>query len=72
MESPLKSCYEARSYIVNTIAALEMIVNAELVTSDQERLLLKMALKNASAALDTVDKVFDNLCAAEKAALSPL
>ena len=64
MESQTKICYDAHAYIVNTIAALELILNAGLVTSDQERKLLEMAHKNANAALNTVDVLFQSLCPA--------
>ena len=63
MDSAIKTCYDARAYIVNTIAALEMILSAGLVTSDQERKLLEMAHRNANAALKTVDLLFESLCA---------
>jgi len=63
MDSAIKTCYDARAYIVNTIAALEMILSAGFVTSDQERKLLEMAHRNANAALKTVDLLFESLCA---------
>ena len=62
MDTAIKTCYDARAYIVNTIAALEMILSAGLVTSDQERKLLEMAHNNANAALKTVDLLFESLC----------
>lgn len=64
MESQKELCYDLRHYVVTALGALELALDDQDVPPpDQQRKLFKMALENTRHAMDTVETLFQSLCA---------